>query len=198
MTSTLSSLVNHQVRLASRPVGLPNADNWQFSSEPVAEPGAGGVLVKTLALSLDPAMRGWMNEGKSYIPPVGIGEVMRAGGVGVVIASQHPDFAVGDHVAGGAGVQEYFSVAGDQIQLHGLVRGNAAAHAHHHSNIRQTPGHGHVVSHRRLMGPVLRLFGSPTGGGPTRRPGTSRHRTPGPTARPPPHPADSARPHRFG
>ena len=65
MTSTLSSLVNHQVRLASRPVGLPNADNWQFSSEPVAEPGAGGVLVKTLALSLDPAMRGWMNEGKS-------------------------------------------------------------------------------------------------------------------------------------
>lgn len=122
MTSTLSSLVNHQVRLASRPVGLPNADNWQFSSEPVAEPGAGGVLVKTLALSLDPAMRGWMNEGKSYIPPVGIGEVMRAGGVGVVIASQHPDFAVGDHVAGGAGVQEYFSVAGDQIQRSGLSR----------------------------------------------------------------------------
>ena len=92
MTSTLSSLVNHQVRLASRPVGLPNADNWQFSTEPVAEPGAGGVLVKTLALSLDPAMRGWMNEGKSYIPPVGIGEVMRAGGVGVVIASQPPGF----------------------------------------------------------------------------------------------------------
>ena len=122
MTSTLSSLVNHQVRLASRPVGLPNADNWQFSSEPVAEPGAGGVLVKTLALSLDPAMRGWMNEGKSYIPPVGIGEVMRACGVGVVIASQHPDFAVGDHVAGGAGVQEYFSVAGDQIQRSGLSR----------------------------------------------------------------------------
>jgi hypothetical protein len=47
----------------------------------VAEPAEGGVLVKTLALSLDPAMRGWMNEGKSYIPPVGIGEVMRAGGV---------------------------------------------------------------------------------------------------------------------
>jgi NADPH-dependent curcumin reductase CurA len=56
----------------------------------VAEPAEGGVLVKTLALSLDPAMRGWMNEGKSYIPPVGIGEVMRAGGVGTVVASKTP------------------------------------------------------------------------------------------------------------
>jgi NADPH-dependent curcumin reductase CurA len=122
MTNTLSTLVNHQVRLASRPVGLPTADNWQSTSEPVAEPGEGGVLVKTLALSLDPAMRGWMNEGKSYIPPVGIGEVMRAGGVGVVIASRHPAFAVGDHVSGGAGVQEYFSVAGDQLQRSGLSK----------------------------------------------------------------------------
>jgi len=122
MTSTLSTLVNHQVRLASRPVGLPTADNWQFSSEPVAEPGEGGVLVKTLALSLDPAMRGWMNEGKSYIPPVGIGEVMRAGGVGVVIASRNAAFAVGDHVLGGPGVQEYFAVAGDQLKRGGLSR----------------------------------------------------------------------------
>jgi len=122
MNSTLSTLVNHQVRLASRPVGLPSADNWQFTSEPVTEPGAGGVLVKTLALSLDPAMRGWMNEGKSYIPPVGLGEVMRAGGVGVVIASRSAAFAVGDHVVGGPGVQEYFAVAGDQLQRSGLSR----------------------------------------------------------------------------
>ena len=122
MNTTLSRLVNHQVRLASRPVGLPTADNWQFSEEPVAEPGEGAVLVKTLALSLDPAMRGWMNEGKSYIPPVGIGEVMRAGGVGVVIASRNPALAVGDHVTGGPGVQEYFSVAGDQIKRSGLAK----------------------------------------------------------------------------
>ena len=122
MTSTLSALVNHQVRLASRPVGLPSVDNWQFTSEPVSEPGEGGVLVKTLALSLDPAMRGWMNEGKSYIPPVGIGEVMRAGGVGVVLASRHPGFAIGDHVTGGPGVQEYFTVAGDQVKRSGLSR----------------------------------------------------------------------------
>jgi len=122
MPANLASLVNHQVRLASRPVGMPTAANWQFTTEPVAEPGPGGVLVKTLALSLDPAMRGWMNEGKSYIPPVGIGEVMRAGGVGVVVASHDPAFAVGDHVTGGPGVQEYFSIAGDQLPRSGLAR----------------------------------------------------------------------------
>jgi NADPH-dependent curcumin reductase CurA len=65
-----------------------------------------------LYLSLDPAMRGWMNEGKSYIRPVAIGEVMRAGGVGVVVESKSPRFAVGDHVSGGFGVQRYWTGAG--------------------------------------------------------------------------------------
>ena len=90
MSST--PLTNHQVRLAKRPVGTPTRDNWCFTTEPVGEPAEGGVLVKTLSLSLDPAMRGWMNEGKSYIPPVGIGEVMRAGGVGRVdrVAATRP------------------------------------------------------------------------------------------------------------
>lgn len=122
MTATLASLVNHQVRLAARPQGLPKASDWQFTEEAVTEPGDGGVLVKTLALSLDPAMRGWMNEGKSYIPPVGIGEVMRAGGIGVVVASKNPAFAVGDHVTGGPGVQEYFTVAADQMKRSGLAK----------------------------------------------------------------------------
>jgi NADPH-dependent curcumin reductase len=75
-----------------------------------------------LALSLDPAMRGWMNEGKSYIPPVGIGEVMRAGGIGVVVASKNPAFAVGDHVTGGPGVQEYWLVPADQVKRSGMAR----------------------------------------------------------------------------
>jgi NADPH-dependent curcumin reductase CurA len=110
------------VRLAARPVGLPQASDWQHTTEAVAEPAEGGVLVKTLALSLDPAMRGWMNEGKSYIPPVGIGEVMRAGGVGVVVASRNAGFAVGDTVSGGPGVQEYWSVAAEQVQRSGLVK----------------------------------------------------------------------------
>ena len=119
---SLASLVNHQIRLASRPVGMPNDSNWSHATEAVTEPAEGGVLVKTLALSLDPAMRGWMNEGKSYIPPVGIGEVMRAGGVGKVIASKNPKFAVGDHVSAGLGVQEYMLIPEGDIKRNGLVK----------------------------------------------------------------------------
>lgn len=118
---TTSAPTNHQIRLASRPVGLPTRDNWQFTTEPVAEPGDGAVLVQVLMLSLDPAMRGWMNEGKSYIPPVGIGEVMRAGGVGRVIASRHPAFQPGDHVSGSFGVQEYALIPADQVRRSGLA-----------------------------------------------------------------------------
>ena len=114
--STLASLTNHQVRLAKRPVGTPTQDNWAFTEEPVQEPAEGGVLIKTLSLSLDPAMRGWMNEGKSYIPPVGINEVMRAGGIGKVVASNNSSYAVGDLVSVALGVQEYMLVPQDEIK----------------------------------------------------------------------------------
>lgn len=122
MTATLASIVNHQVRLAARPVGMPRPEDWQFTEEPVHEPAEGGVLAQVLAISLDPAMRGWMNEGKSYIPPVALGEVMRAGGVGRVIASRHPGFAVGDLVSGGTGVQEYCAFDAQQLKRAGLAR----------------------------------------------------------------------------
>ena len=122
LTQALTQALNHQVRLASRPSGMVTAANWQFTEEAVAEPADGGVLVKVLALSLDPAMRGWMNEGKSYIPPVGIGEVMRAGGIGVVVASKTTAFAVGDHVSGGPGVQEYWHVPADQVKRSGMAK----------------------------------------------------------------------------
>ena len=120
--TAITSLVNHQIRLASRPVGLPTRANWSSTTEPVAEPGPGGVLVKTLYLSLDPAMRGWMNEGKSYIPPVEIGAVMRAGGVGQVIASNNSDFAVGDYVNAGLDVQEYCLIAQENIKRSGMFK----------------------------------------------------------------------------
>lgn len=116
------STINHQVRLAARPTGLPTAADWQFTEEPVAEPGDGGVLVKVQALSLDPAMRGWMNEGKSYIAPVGIGEVMRAGGIGTVVASKNPAYAVGDTVSGAPGVQEYWLLSAEQLKKGGLAK----------------------------------------------------------------------------
>ncbi|MET8679682.1 NADP-dependent oxidoreductase [Streptomyces sp. NPDC004647] len=101
------SRTNHQYRLAARPVGLPRTTDWDQVEEPVGEPADGQLLVQVIYLSLDPAMRGWMNAGKSYIPPVEIGEVMRAGAVGRVVASRHDGFAVGDYVSGGFGVQEY-------------------------------------------------------------------------------------------
>jgi NADPH-dependent curcumin reductase CurA len=106
---TTPAQTNQQFRLASRPVGLPTNDNWQLAEEPLAPLAEGEVRVKVLYLSLDPAMRGWMNEGKSYIRPVAIGEVMRAGGVGVVVESRSPRFAVGDHVSGSLGVQRFWS-----------------------------------------------------------------------------------------
>lgn len=104
----MTTLANRQFRLAARPVGMAKHSDWNLTTEPVLDPLEGQILVKVLYLSLDPAMRGWMNEGKSYIPPVGIGEVMRAGGVGKIIASKNPKFAVGDYVSGPTGVQEYY------------------------------------------------------------------------------------------
>jgi NADPH-dependent curcumin reductase CurA len=110
---TTTALMNQQFRLAARPVGLPKRSDWQEVNEPLRAIGEGEIVVKVLYLSLDPAMRGWMNEGKSYIRPVAIGETMRAGGVGVVVQSNSPKFAVGDHVSGGTGVQNYWIGAAD-------------------------------------------------------------------------------------
>ncbi len=101
------SLMNHQFRLAARPIGLPKRSDWSLSEEPVPAPGEGEIVVQVHYISLDPAMRGWMNEGKSYIAPVGLGEVMRAGAAGQVVASRNPAFPVGSFVTGGFGVQEY-------------------------------------------------------------------------------------------
>jgi NADPH-dependent curcumin reductase CurA len=104
---------NRQFKLKQRPVGMVKREDFEFvKAAPVPEPADGEVLVKVQYLSLDPAMRGWMNEGKSYIPPVGIGEVMRAGGVGKVVSSKDPKFAPGDHVVGMTGVQDYAVLKG--------------------------------------------------------------------------------------
>jgi NADPH-dependent curcumin reductase len=122
MSSTQATTTNRQYRLARRPSGMPVREDWSFTTEAVGDAEEGGVLVKTLALSLDPAMRGWMNEGKSYIAPVGIGEVMRAGGIGTVIASKSPAFATGDTVYGTLGVQEFARFDAGQIAKRALQR----------------------------------------------------------------------------
>jgi NADPH-dependent curcumin reductase CurA len=108
---------NHQVRLAARPDGLPTPEVWEHTTEPVPTPADGRFVVRVTHLSLDPAMRGWMNAGRSYVPPVGVGEVMRALGAGQVVASRHPDFPEGAYVTGIFGVQEYAESDGGGVTV---------------------------------------------------------------------------------
>jgi NADPH-dependent curcumin reductase len=98
---------NTQIRLASRPVGRPMAENFSVSTKPVPEPGDGQVLIRTQYLSLDPYMRGRMSDAPSYAPPVEVGGLMVGGTVGEVVASNDPGFAPGDAVLGYGGWQSY-------------------------------------------------------------------------------------------
>lgn len=106
---------SQEVRLAQRPQGRPDASTWEISTAEVPEPGPGEFVVRVDLISLDPAMRGWLNDVRSYIPPVGIGEVMRAFGAGEVIASRHEDFAVGDAVSGTFGAREHALSDGEGV-----------------------------------------------------------------------------------
>ena len=100
-------MTNHQYRLASRPEGVVTRENFDLVEEEIPSPGDGEFVVKLEYVSLDPAMRGWMNDVRSYLPPVQIGEVMRALGAGTVISSNHGSLKEGDHVVGVFGVQEF-------------------------------------------------------------------------------------------
>jgi hypothetical protein len=98
---------NHQIRLAARPSGPPKPSDWDLTTEPVPAPEEGEFVIEISHISIDPAMRGWMNASRSYIEPVEVGAVMRAGAVGRIVASEHPEFPVGEHAYGGFGVQEF-------------------------------------------------------------------------------------------
>jgi NADPH-dependent curcumin reductase len=107
--------VNIQCRLAARPLELPKATDWTIVEEPKPVAADGEFVVKVDYVSIDPAMRTWMNAGRSYVPPVEIGEVMRALGVGQVVESRDPRFAVGDQVSGIFGVQRYALSNGAEV-----------------------------------------------------------------------------------
>jgi NADPH-dependent curcumin reductase len=107
---------NRQFRLAARPTGLPDGDTWTMTDEPIGDPGADEVAVQVLYLSLDPAMRAWLDEGPSYIPAVEVGAVMRALGLGRVIASNSEGLAEGDVVSGLFGIQEHAVLPGKALQ----------------------------------------------------------------------------------
>ncbi len=107
---------NKRLILKSRPAGEPVAGNWEILTGDVPAPGEGEVLIRVLYISIDPAMRGWMNEGKSYIRPVELGQTMRALGVGEVLSSGDERFKAGDFVAGTTGVQEYALLNAKDLQ----------------------------------------------------------------------------------
>lgn len=106
----MGASVNRQILLAARPVGNIKESDFKYQEAPVPEPGVGQALVRNLYLSLDPAMRGWMREGDSYIEPVKLGDVMRGATIGEVVKSNSPDYAPGDKVFGMGGWQDYYLV----------------------------------------------------------------------------------------
>jgi NADPH-dependent curcumin reductase CurA len=106
---------NRMVKLARRPTGMVKRDDFTIEDGPIPEPGPSEFRVKVDYVSLDPAMRGWMNESKSYVPPVRIGEVMRGYAAGIVEASNNPAFKAGDAVTGLFGVQSYAISKGDNV-----------------------------------------------------------------------------------
>ncbi|MEM8766661.1 MAG: NADP-dependent oxidoreductase [Pseudomonadota bacterium] len=103
---------NRQWLLAKRPFGVVTEENFEYREEPIPQPGPGQVLLRNLYLSFDPTQRGWMEDRESYMPPVAIGEPMRAGAVAQVVESNHDDHAVGDLVQTLGGWQDYLVVDG--------------------------------------------------------------------------------------
>ncbi|MBW5811018.1 NADP-dependent oxidoreductase [Yersinia kristensenii] len=107
---------NRRILLASRPLGVPTHENFVLETQPIPQPAAGQVLLRTRYLSLDPYMRGRMSDAPSYAAPVGIGDVMVGGAVSRVEVSKHPDFQVGDWVLARSGWQDYALSDGSDIR----------------------------------------------------------------------------------
>lgn len=105
--------MNKQLILKKRPIGVPKEDTWAIESNAIPTIKAGELLIKQDYISMDPAMRGWMNDTPSYLPPVQIGEVMRARAIGKVVESKNANFQVGDTVTGTGGAQQYHATNGE-------------------------------------------------------------------------------------
>ena len=111
----MTSQANRQVRLKSRPAGIPQADNFEIVTAPLPDIAEKQFLVRNEYLSVEPAMRGWVSAVANYSTPVGIGDVMRAFSAGKIVASRHPNYREGDAVMGMLGWQEYAMSDGSTI-----------------------------------------------------------------------------------
>jgi NADPH-dependent curcumin reductase CurA len=105
---------NRQWKLANRPTGLITPDVLQLSESPLPAISDGQALARVKYLSIDPTMRVWMADVAQYMPPVQIGEVMRAFGFAEIVESRHPDYKKGEKVSGLTGLQEYVLISGDE------------------------------------------------------------------------------------
>jgi len=112
----MQNRINRQVRLKSRPVGIPEADHFEIGEVPVPKLENGQVLVRNIYLSVEPAMRGWVSAATNYLEAVPLGAVMRAFAVGRIKESRHPDFRAGEFVTGMFGWQDYAAVDAKEIQ----------------------------------------------------------------------------------
>jgi NADPH-dependent curcumin reductase CurA len=115
--------LNHRVLLAQRPEGLVREDDFTHDAQPVPEPGDGEVLVRTEWLGIDATVRTWLSKAEGYIEPVAIGDVVRASGIGRVVASKSPRIAAGQLVATLTGWQEYAVVGDDPMLTTPLAEG---------------------------------------------------------------------------
>src|SRR5215472_12816964 len=155
--------LNRRWLLASYPEGMPVSDNWVMDTQPVPDPGSGQILVKSKWLSVDPYMRGRMSPGSNYTKGVALGEVMQGGGVGEVVASNHPGWKIGD-------IAESMSVGWQEWSL--LTRADSkfavlARHAWHHGLLR--PARRGPPEARRHRGRVRRVRSGRSVGRPDRK-----------------------------
>jgi NADPH-dependent curcumin reductase CurA len=123
------TMTSRQFRLAARPVGEPKASDFRLAQVPLPQAADGEFVVEVTHISVDPAMRGWMSAGRSYLPPVEIGAPMRALALGRVIASRHEGFAEGDLVQGAFGVQDH--AVSDGAGVFKIAPGNGSSLAAH-------------------------------------------------------------------
>src|SRR3954469_7402600 len=111
----MTQRVNRQWRLLRRPSGMVTEADFGLHEEPLLQPAAGELLVRTLYVSFDPAMRAFLHDRPSYVPPQPVGEVMRAGAIGQVIESKSPACVAGELVMGSFGWQDYATANGAHL-----------------------------------------------------------------------------------
>ena len=117
--------VNHRILLRARPAGIPEPENFVADSVPVHAPAAGEVLLETIVLSIDPAMRSWMSEAPGYQPAVALGAVMRGGGIARVLESRADAFQPGELVQARLGWQTHPTLPAKFLQKVDPARGDA-------------------------------------------------------------------------